>query len=262
VTVFASESGPADAPSVVLLHGVGTSGWMWRRVAAILDADLHVVVPDLPGHGRSNRRRWISMADTVQAVAEVIAQLPGGRAHVVGLSLGGYVAARLAADLPAVVASAVVSGISVLPFPRPGLMRLAGHVMAPFMTSTPMLRANARALGVTPEDFDGYRAAAKAMAPGTFLRVGNELMDFRVPQGAGLSPCRLLAVAGEKEQQLILRSLPELAAGYRFGTARIAPGVGHAWNGEAPDLFAETIRAQVADADLPDQLLAAGGVGS
>ncbi len=239
---------------MVLLHGVGTSGWMWRRMAAILDEDLHVVVADLPGHGRSNDRRWISMADTVQAVADVISRVPGGRAHVVGLSLGGYVAAQLAADVPEVVPSAIVSGISVLPFPRPAMMRLAGHLMAPFMTSAPMLRANARALGVTPEDFDDYRAAAKAMAPGTFLRVGNELMDFRVPARAGVSPSRLLAVAGEKEQQLILRSLPEIAAGYRLGTARIAPGVGHAWSGEAPELFAGMIRAQVAGTELPEQL--------
>ena len=26
------EVGPADRPTVALLHGVGTSGWMWRRL--------------------------------------------------------------------------------------------------------------------------------------------------------------------------------------------------------------------------------------
>lgn len=254
MTVFVDEAGTAGAPCVVLLHGVGTSGWMWRRVAAMLAEDLHVLVPDLPGHGRSNDRRWISVADTVEVLAQVVSKVPGGRAHVVGLSLGGYVAARMAADLPDVVDSAVVSGVSVLPFPRPRAMRLAGYLMAPFMTSAPMLRANARALGVPPEDFADYRAAARAMARGTFLRVGNELMGFRVPARAGASPCRLLAVAGEREQPLILRSLPELASGYRRGAARVVPGVGHAWSGEAPELFAQTVRAQVTGGELPEYL--------
>ncbi len=254
MTVFVSESGAPGAPCVILLHGVGTSGWMWRRVAGILAEDLHVLVPDLPGHGRSNDRPWISVADTVRALAEVLSTVPGGRAHVVGLSLGGYVAAQMAADLPEVVDSAVVSGVSVLPFPRPRTMRVAGRLMAPFMTSPPMLRANARALGVAPEDVEDYRASAKAMAPGTFLRVGNELMDFRVPARAGDSPCRLLAVAGEREQPLILRSLPALAAAYRRGTARIVPGAGHAWSGEAPELFARMVRAQMSDVDLPEEL--------
>ena len=252
--MYASESGPRDAPGVVLLHGVGTSGWMWRRVVGLLDGDLHVVVPDLPGHGRSNGRPWVSMADTVRVLAELIAGLPGGRAHVAGLSLGGYVAARLAADRPELVPSAVVSGVSVLPFPRPGLMRVAGYAMAPLVTSGPMLRANARALGVPPEDLDGYRAAARAMARGTFRRVGDELLGFRVPAGAGGSSCRLLAVAGGHEHELILKSLPLLASGYPHGAARIAPGLGHAWNGAAPDLFAATVRAQVTGADLPDRL--------
>jgi len=34
-------------------------------------------------------------------------------------------------------------------------------------------------------------------------------------------------------------------------------GVGHAWNGERPDLFAAMIRAAVAGAQLPDELLPA-----
>jgi pimeloyl-ACP methyl ester carboxylesterase len=172
----------------------------------------------------------------------------------VGLSLGGHVAVQLAADAPEVVESAIASGVNVLPFPHPTLMRLAGAVMTPFLSSGPMLRANAKALGVPAEDFDDYRAAAKAMAPGTFRRVGAELMTFGIPTTAGTSPCRVLAVAGENENELILRSLPELAKGFDRGTARTAPKVGHAWVGEAPDLFAAMVLAHVANRALPDEL--------
>jgi pimeloyl-ACP methyl ester carboxylesterase len=255
VTVAVDEQGRRDAPSVVLLHGVGTSGWMWRRLAAALAADLHVLVPDLPGHGSSNRRPWVSLADTVAAVADVIrSRTPTGRAHVVGLSLGGNVAVRLAADVPEVVETAIASGVNVLPYPRPLAMRAAGVAMAPFLASGPVVRANARALGVPDEDLADYRAAAAAMARGTFRRVGAELMTFGVPASAAASPCRLLAVAGEKEHDLILRSLPRLAEGFGAGDARVAPGVGHGWVGEAPDLFAAMVRAQVAGTPLPAEL--------
>jgi pimeloyl-ACP methyl ester carboxylesterase len=178
----------------------------------------------------------------------------GGVAHVVGLSLGGYVALDLAVAHPDLVVGAFVSGVNVLPFPRPGLMRVAGRVMAPFMTSSPMLRANARALGVPAEDFDGYAEAARSMARGTFLRVGSELLDYRVPAAAGSSTSRVLAVAGEKEQELIRRSVPVIAAAFPHGRARIVPGVGHAWNGEQPDLFADLVRAHVAGTELPTAL--------
>jgi pimeloyl-ACP methyl ester carboxylesterase len=200
------------------------------------------------------------MADTVAATADLIrSSSPSGRAHVVGLSLGGHVAVQLAADVPEVVESAIGSGVNVLPFPRPVMMRLAGLVMAPFLSSGPVLRANADALGVPAEDFDDYRAAAKAMRRGTFRRVGAELMTFGVPAAAATSPCRLLAVAGGNEHELILRSLPKLADGFPRGTARTVPDVGHAWVGQAPDLFAAMVRAHVADAALPDELTSGRG---
>jgi hypothetical protein len=72
-------------------------------------------------------------------------------------------------------------------------------------------------------------------------------------------PCRLLAVAGGQEHELILRSLPRLADGFAHGAARTAPGVGHAWVGQAPDLFSAMVRAHVADTALPDELSRVAG---
>lgn len=248
------ESGRDNADTVVLLHGLGTSGWMWHRIAPVLAEDFHVLVPDLPGHGRSGRP-WVSLADTAQAVAGLIrSRAAAGRAHVVGLSLGGYVAALLAANESAAVSSVVVSGVNVLPFPHPTMMRLFGRIIGPFATSRPMVRANAKALKVPPGDFAGYRKAAKQVARGTYARVGDEVTVFGIPAEAGSSPCRLLAVAGANENEMILRSLPVLADGFARGDARLVPGVGHAWSGEEPDLFTAMIRAHIADAGLPPSL--------
>ena len=249
------ETGRDGAPPVVLLHGVGTTGWMWRRLVEDAGADLRLFVVDLPGHGDSAGRPWVSLDDTVTAVAGVVGdRVPGGRAHVVGLSLGGYVATELAARHDGRVASALVSGVNVLPFPRPRLMRVAGRLVSPLMTTTPLLRANARALQVPPEDFDGYAAAARSMAPGTFLRVGADLLGYRVPPAAATSASRVLAVAGEREQELIRRSLAPIAEAFPHGAARLVPGVGHAWNGEQPALFADLVRAHVAGDGLPAAL--------
>lgn len=257
MSLYVRESRADASETVVLLHGVGTSGWMWRQLTESLDGDVHVLNVDLPGHGGSRARAWESLADTVAAVAELIeTRAHGGRAHLVGLSLGGYVAVDLAASRPDLVPSAVASGVNVLPFPHPRLMGLAGRLMSPFMTLGPLLRANARALGVKPEDFEGYAEAARMMAPGTFLRVGAELMGYRIPSASGASASRLLAVAGANEQELIVRSVSELAAAFPRGSGRLAPGVGHAWNGESPELFARVVRGHLGEQPLPRELLA------
>jgi pimeloyl-ACP methyl ester carboxylesterase len=52
-----AEGGDPDAPDIVLIHGVNAaaSGHEFREVFAALSEDYHVVAPDLPGFGRSDR---------------------------------------------------------------------------------------------------------------------------------------------------------------------------------------------------------------
>jgi len=97
------------------------------------------------------------------------------------------------------------------------------------------------------------------MAPGTFVRGGTELMGYRLLERSRASGSRVLAVAGEREQQLILRSLPEVATAYPRGQHRVVPAVGHAWNAEAPDVFARMVRSHVNGHGLPEQLVVPAG---
>ncbi|GAA3596750.1 alpha/beta hydrolase [Nonomuraea rosea] len=257
MAIYLEEAGPEGSPVVVLLHAAGTSGWMWTKQVSALADEMRVLIPDLPGHGQSNTRPWISIADTARLLAEVIAtRAPGGKAHVVGLSLGGYVGAHLAATAPDVVLSAIVSGVNVQPFPNPGRMRLMGALIAPVMKWGPVLRANARALNVPEEDIDGYQRAARATTRQAFRRVTDEALSFRLPSQAKDSLCPVLAVAGENEHDLTKRSLTDIAAAFPNAEARLAPGVGHGWNGEKPALFTAMIRAKVTGDQLPAELIA------
>ncbi|GII58986.1 alpha/beta hydrolase [Planotetraspora thailandica] len=255
MAIFVEEAGHPDAPVVVLLHGAGTSGWMWSKQIPALAADFRVLTPDLPGHGRSNTHPWVSIADTARLVAEIVSsRAPDGKAHVVGLSLGGYIAAHLAATMPGHLHGAVVSGVNVLPFPHPRRMRIIGRMMEPVIAWGPVVRANARTLAVPPDQFDGYRDAVRAMTRQAFRKVNEEALEFRLPEQAAASPCPILAVAGAGEHELIRRSLTEIATAFPAGEARLVPGAGHGWNGERPELFTAMVRSRVLGEPLPDEL--------
>lgn len=103
--------GPADAPPIVFVHGTRLSRTMWRPVMRRLASSYRVIAVDLPGHG-SRSDVPFAMDAAVASVVSAVDEQGGGRAALVGLSLGGYVAMDVAARYPERVRALVLSGAS------------------------------------------------------------------------------------------------------------------------------------------------------
>jgi len=102
-------------PTIVFLHGTRLTGSSWAAQVRALGDEFHCLAPDLPGHGAQAAVPF-AVDDAADRVAEVIAsEAHGGRATVVGLSLGGYVAMAVAARHPERVAGLVVAGATAEP---------------------------------------------------------------------------------------------------------------------------------------------------
>ncbi|OBA59888.1 2-hydroxy-6-ketonona-2,4-dienedioic acid hydrolase [Mycobacterium sp. 1100029.7] len=112
-SIFVSQAG--DGPAVVLLHGggPGASGLSnYSRNIDALAAHFRVIVPDMPGYGRSGR--GIDQDDPFGYLADatrgLIDELGFHTAHFVGNSYGGAAALRLALDTPDRVGKLVLMG--------------------------------------------------------------------------------------------------------------------------------------------------------
>ncbi|MFG3234573.1 alpha/beta fold hydrolase [Streptomyces antibioticus] len=132
--IFVAETGQG-AP-VLLLHGggPGASGISnYSRNIAELAEEFRVIVPDLPGYGRSSK--GIDPTDPFGALATgirgVLDQLGVDKAHFVGNSYGGACALRLALDTPERVDRMVLMGPGGIgttrALPTPGLNRLLNY---------------------------------------------------------------------------------------------------------------------------------------
>jgi pimeloyl-ACP methyl ester carboxylesterase len=234
----------------VLQQGFATTGWMWRRQVRDLSGGLRCLTVDLPGHGRSAETAWESLEVTAKQVAEVIEGTVGGRASVVGMSLGGYVAAVLAASRPDLVPSAIVSGVSVVSASMSKQLWRRSQLLMQYSSRG----LSAKAHGVPDEDVDGYRQANRFGSRQSRIRMAAEILSFTIPASAAQSDTPVLAVAGERESELVMRSLQLLADGYGRGAARYAPNTGQRWNGEAPELFNVMVTSWVGEQRLPPRL--------
>lgn len=99
---------------IVLVHGLRFSSSMWRpQLDRLTDLGRDTIACDLPGHG-SRRGEDFTLDGAVQTVTDAIDTL-GGRALVVGLSLGGFVAIATAAAHPHKTAGLVAAGCTARP---------------------------------------------------------------------------------------------------------------------------------------------------
>lgn len=115
-----------SGPPLVLVHGLGSTAMRdWGRNIPPLARTHHVYAPDLPGFGRSERpvNAEYSIPMQVEAVRSFMAAVGLTRARVAGLSMGGWIAARLAGEHPelverlALVAPAGMRPIESAPIP-------------------------------------------------------------------------------------------------------------------------------------------------
>ncbi|MGQ0611530.1 MAG: alpha/beta fold hydrolase [Paracoccaceae bacterium] len=94
-------SGPAGAPVVVLVHGLGLNRAVWQWMVPALNQRFRVLRYDLLGHGESPPPAGQpTLRDLSGQLAALLDHLHIARAAVVGFSLGGMVARRFAQDHP------------------------------------------------------------------------------------------------------------------------------------------------------------------
>ena len=72
INIFYREAGPADAPTILLLHGFPSSSRMWEPLLTRLGDAFHLVAPDYPGFGHSGTPNPAVFAYTFDHLAEVI----------------------------------------------------------------------------------------------------------------------------------------------------------------------------------------------
>ncbi len=103
-----SERGAANQPSLVLIHGAGSSHQCWPAELRRLPG-WNVLAVDLPGHGRSEGVAERSVLRYAARLRNFLADLNIYQAVVVGHALGGAIALQMALEQPT-----LVSGLGVI----------------------------------------------------------------------------------------------------------------------------------------------------
>ncbi len=246
VDLFYDLTGPEEAPLVAFSNSLGTSLEMWDAQVRALGGRARCLRYDTRGHGRSPAVDAPATIDDLAAdLAGLLDALGIGRAHVVGLSLGGMTGQAFAATYPARVERLVLMATAAIMGPasaweeratavrRDGMAAVVDAVMQRWFT--PGFAGDTRAQAVRRQilatEPRGYAVACGAIAD----------MDLRGRLSSIAAPT--LVLAGADDPATPVAKSEEIVAGIPGAELVVVPDAAHLLNVEQPDFVTERLVA-------------------
>lgn len=260
-----------EGEPLVAVHGIGSTWQVWKPVLPALEERHDVLALSLPGYGESPP---VAGEPTVPALVDAVEEAMDTAgletAHIVGNSLGGWIAAELAARGRArTVVATSPAGMwtgkelkysrAVLRSSFAAAQRLAPH--AERITATAAGRR--LAFGMTyahPERLDpadaAYAIRVFAGSP-SFVRTLDWIeARHEMPRDLHSIDCPFRVVWGTRDLLLPVRQAPRWAAHVRGAEVVRLPGVGHVPMGDDPAATAAKILEVTAPASARERQVA------
>jgi pimeloyl-ACP methyl ester carboxylesterase len=247
---------PSHAP-IVFLHGHESCHLEYSRTTPFLSEDYEIFLIDLPGHSRSRDILPFTLDNAVNALSHLVStKVEGGRAHIVGLSLGGFVGLELARRHPELVLSLFCTGCAPLNGYKRWFMTRP-HLLGGLTIGLNLFATDAMFwLSIGLEPVPGLREEFRRNQNMTLLRAGYDAAtSVSFEDLAKIQGVRVAIVAGSKHD-----SVEETRkAGRVIGTknaeckAFVVRDAVHLWDLQLPELFAQGVRAWVEGNDMPKE---------
>ncbi|MFO0598651.1 MAG: alpha/beta fold hydrolase [Myxococcaceae bacterium] len=246
-----------SGPPLLLLHGLGSSGEDWSLMVDELAKTWRVLVPDVRGHGRSEKPSGAYsvplFAGDIAALCDVLGLQ---KVHVVGISMGGMIGFQLAVDRPALVASLTVINSGPELVPRTWQQKLGLQMRVWIIKAF------------------GPKALAKKLATALFPNPGQEKLRAEIEQriGANEKDVYLRATKGlfnwSVEARIHQLEIPVLVLAsehdytpvdfkraylkkLKHGRLEVIPGSRHAATGDSPGLLNAAISKFLGEVSVP-----------
>jgi pimeloyl-ACP methyl ester carboxylesterase len=249
----------SSADPIVFLHGLETCHIEFSRTTPFLSNDYDLILVDLPGHsGSKDILPLTTLENAANALSHLIStKVAGGRAHIVGMSLGGFIGLVLARRYPELVLSlfctgcAPYSGLRRWVMGQPRLLGGAGIVLSSLAATDAMFWWP---IGVEPvpglrEEFRKNQSMALLTAGYTAVHAVS-LEDL-----AEIDGVRIAIVAGGKRDGVgETREAGRVLSGKNPECkAFVVREAVHLWDLQLPELFAQGVRAWVEGNEMPKE---------
>lgn len=252
-------AGPDDAPVLLLIHGTGATTHSFAGLAPLLATRFRLVIPDLPGHGFTQKLHAPDPDNVARALAALLAELGTPPAMILGHSVGAAIAFMTAARGLLAPRAMVSLGGALLPFAGvgkvyPGLAKAL--FVNPFMPAFFSFTTRFQSMPDLLARWTGSRSSREQVAHyerlfrdpghtgGALALMAHWDLDT-IERSIAQIRCPVLLLHGERDKTVppatshtVARQLAQHGVEARHEGL---PGLGHLAHEEAPERHAELL---------------------
>ncbi|MCK8786322.1 4-carboxymuconolactone decarboxylase [Roseomonas sp. NAR14] len=258
VTHYVAE-GPPRAPTLLMLHSLGTTLHVWDAQAAVLSRQFRVIRPDLRGHGLSGVTPGPgSMERFARDALALLDALGENEVHVAGISIGGRIAMELAALAPERVASLILVDTALEFLPPESWEGRAATVRAEGMASVADAVMARWVIDQTRPDSFGLRQMLLTTPPEGYAAAAEALRDARADSLRGRLHCPTTVIVGELDQASPVSAAKAIQAAIPESALVVIRNGAHIPTFECAEAVTDAILAHLLPERAPGMAAAAG----
>jgi pimeloyl-ACP methyl ester carboxylesterase len=252
LTIHVGQQGHPEDPAVLMLHGYADSWFSFSRVLPLLPEPWHVVVPDLRGHGASEKPTGSYALDDFAGDAIHLLDLLGiDSAVVVGHSMGSLIAQRMAVLTPdrvsrlVLVGSAVATRNAALLALQEEVASLADPIDVRFVQA---FQASTIHRPVPAEFSEGIVAQSLKVPARVWKAALDGILQADLVAGAARIGCPTLVLGGDRDSVFSPSEQEERARLIPDASLTLHTEIGHDPQWEAPEAFVSDLSRFTAQA--------------
>ncbi|MEX0343993.1 MAG: alpha/beta fold hydrolase [Rhizobiaceae bacterium] len=239
-----------DGPPLLLIAGIASDVASWTPVVPLLEEKFRLILFDNRGCGRTEHEGPINPGDWVGDAAAVLDKAGAAQANVLGHSLGGMIALRLAEAAPERIGEMAICAAAANPEPKThALLEEMVQLYESGMDAEAWFRLLFQWLFAPPffADSEAVEEAGRAAAayefcqsPADFRRQFEAAAKFERLDGSAMAK-PFSHLMGEHDLMVTVQMSRDAFADFRNVREIIIPGAGHSVHWDQPEAFADAV---------------------
>jgi pimeloyl-ACP methyl ester carboxylesterase len=202
------EFGDKNKPTIIFIHGLSLSYWMFAPQIEALKKDYHIITPILDGHGDNSSIAFENIEKSANQIISYIDKFLSGYVFAIyGFCIGSQIAIEILSKRPDIACKCVVESPRLIRKKTTLFITTRVNIKYYFMKKKWFEKLNSKKIYLPKNLFNIYYKNVKKMSRLSFLKLYIANTKYNLPKNISNTKAKFLVIYGKNEPYIVKKSV-------------------------------------------------------